>query len=979
MISDEHATVDYRFAGTELSSLTDRERHDLQIDLANRFSEITGLEIRLILEVRLFGNTGARRSAASFTATIVLDSGSDPLAIIAATRIARVTPLGTVQVGQIATPVGAGTVTRHSAPPTGSPTLPTYCCRDEARDGIAWTSAASCYGDVTVTMACPNAQEGVLTRRCRLIDSRSPRQWLDPVSTCENAAIAALAAENVTDTNLEAVLLNLSIATDRASILGERDVERAAAVVVAGIDLIQAGEVNLTRSMLESFVDTASDLMNTAAVTLRGAEVTNGSVSTSIPAELEDLAVEVARDLGADELVQVVRENLVMLVVKVGTDEGLILPPASVPTGVGFSSCRRENRTVSWTCEGVSTQRDVTNVAACELPPAKYILADGNATTTPVEYLVFKNDALFAAAAEQTVNSPVVMLTVPGARDGGYFTDGQVMRYSVKHSSVDGWEADNRTCRWYDEGATASASTNRASWSIVGCSVVVAESTDTATVCACAHLTSFAVLMDVGGSAGPDQATSPDATAEAHAASLTIITYVGVSVSMVCLFLTIAAYAFFSEARTFPKKVLMHLSASLIAAMGLFIVAGSAGLGGTACAATTALLHFALLSAFCWMLAQGYTLYRQFVVVFDRSDEHLMLRKFAAFAYGVPAIIAGVTAQLAENSTHSTVCWLAGDALWAFAGPVLFVIVVNLGFFGAVMRVIATSKPAAGAADGAKKIAKMAAAKRNFKATGSFFSLMGVTWVFGLLSLANIDSLVYQYLFSILNAFTGLWIFLFHCYIDPSLRASVGLYFHRRFRWAKNSRRGGAVMRRSARTSSTNASKVPSSSRQSASEQVGDGAVSWRDQVKLDAQKRGSDASATSSSSTDRAGRTKAVSWREEVRRNAQRAELQWVGEEAAPTQPPRRSDESVGFEVHPAAPEEHGVTPVPSPAALEGAVLWSVDSELEEIGRQVAANEEALVSSTTTVVTVDVCTDDVGDAGRAQTGPKDLFMCTPL
>jgi len=61
----------------------------------------------------------------------------------------------------------------------------------------------------------------------------------------------------------------------------------------------------------------------------------------------------------------------------------------------------------------------------------------------------------------------------------------------------------------------------------------------------------------------PDQAASQDATAEAHATLLAIITYVGGSASIVCLVITIAACTFFSEVRTFPKKALVHLSAAM--------------------------------------------------------------------------------------------------------------------------------------------------------------------------------------------------------------------------------------------------------------------------------------------------------------------------------------------------------------------------------------------------------------------------------
>ena len=48
----------------------------------------------------------------------------------------------------------------------------------------------------------------------------------------------------------------------------------------------------------------------------------------------------------------------------------------------------------------------------------------------------------------------------------------------------------------------------------------------------------------------------------------------------------------------------------------------------------------------------------------------------------------------------------------------------------------------------------------------SFFALLGVTWVFGALAIGG-AALVFIYLFALCNAFQGLFIFIFHCAVDP--------------------------------------------------------------------------------------------------------------------------------------------------------------------------------------------------------------------
>lgn len=81
-------------------------------------------------------------------------------------------------------------------------------------------------------------------------------------------------------------------------------------------------------------------------------------------------------------------------------------------------------------------------------------------------------------------------------------------------------------------------------------------------------------LSSSGGGVDPD-GHAEVAVGEEHLLSLSVITYVGVGASLVCLFATIAAYLIFRDAMTFPKKILMNLCACLAAALILFIVSVS--------------------------------------------------------------------------------------------------------------------------------------------------------------------------------------------------------------------------------------------------------------------------------------------------------------------------------------------------------------------------------------------------------------------
>ena len=57
------------------------------------------------------------------------------------------------------------------------------------------------------------------------------------------------------------------------------------------------------------------------------------------------------------------------------------------------------------------------------------------------------------------------------------------------------------------------------------------------------------------------------------------------------------------------------------------------------------------------------------------------------------------------------------------------------------------------------------------KVSASFFCIMGMTWVFGILAISG--DLAMQYLFAILNSFQGVFIFVFHCWRDQTVRQTI--------------------------------------------------------------------------------------------------------------------------------------------------------------------------------------------------------------
>ena len=59
--------------------------------------------------------------------------------------------------------------------------------------------------------------------------------------------------------------------------------------------------------------------------------------------------------------------------------------------------------------------------------------------------------------------------------------------------------------------------------------------------------------------------------------------------------------------------------------------------------------------------------------------------------------------------------------------------------------------------------------RAGVKASVVVLPLLGITWLFGLLSFST-DTIVFKYIFTIFNSLQGLTIFIFHCVLNSQVR-----------------------------------------------------------------------------------------------------------------------------------------------------------------------------------------------------------------
>uniref|UniRef100_A0A673TJ69 Adhesion G protein-coupled receptor D2 n=1 Tax=Suricata suricatta TaxID=37032 RepID=A0A673TJ69_SURSU len=218
------------------------------------------------------------------------------------------------------------------------------------------------------------------------------------------------------------------------------------------------------------------------------------------------------------------------------------------------------------------------------------------------------------------------------------------------------------------------------SWATTGCSVATLYQDSTA--CFCNHSTNFAVLLQVY-----DVRRSPE-----EESLLRTLSFVGCGVSFCALATTFLLFLAAGVPRSERATVHKNLTFSLASAEGFLMASEWAKANKGACVAITAGMHLLFLVAFSWMLVEGLLLWSKVVAVRMRPGPRMTL--YYATGWGVPVAIVAITVA---RSPHDYMapghCWLNvhTDTIWAFVGPVLFVLTANTCILVRVVMVTVAS------------------------------------------------------------------------------------------------------------------------------------------------------------------------------------------------------------------------------------------------------------------------------------------------
>ncbi|XP_075433474.1 adhesion G protein-coupled receptor E5 isoform X3 [Ascaphus truei] len=292
-------------------------------------------------------------------------------------------------------------------------------------------------------------------------------------------------------------------------------------------------------------------------------------------------------------------------------------------------------------------------------------------------------------------------------------------------------------------------------WSTAGCEKL--ESTADETLCSCRHMTSFAVLM---------------ALHNIESWVLSLITQIGLSVSITCLALSIVTFVCCRSLRGTRNTIHTHLCVSLLLAHIIFLFGIRATHSRVVCGVVAGSLHAFYLASFCWMSLEGLELYLMLVTVFD--SHYLKKRHLLALGYGVPTVIVIISAAInPEGYGTETHCWLSlkKHFIWSFLGPICVIILMNCGIFVLTVWKLAVKMTSLNPDQGKYKRI------RTLTVTAvAQLCILGCCWVLGFLQFGP-GSLAVSYAFSILNSLQGVQIFLLHCLMHRKVRSEYSHWF----------------------------------------------------------------------------------------------------------------------------------------------------------------------------------------------------------
>ncbi|XP_076327646.1 adhesion G protein-coupled receptor L3-like isoform X2 [Tachypleus tridentatus] len=304
----------------------------------------------------------------------------------------------------------------------------------------------------------------------------------------------------------------------------------------------------------------------------------------------------------------------------------------------------------------------------------------------------------------------------------------------------------NFTCVYFNTHETNNV------WGTEGCALVFKNKSTV--ICRCNHTTSYAVLMQV---------VSYKPVVE-HFTALKYLSYLGLALSITSLLLMLIILLYLRTLQTVRIKIHKCLAVCLLAAQVIFVSGITSTGEKVMCKVIAFLMHYLFLSVFTWMLCEGLNLF----ILISYPTSHVEFPPFTIIGFVLPLIVVAITGGIKYNDyISSTSCWLNVEdgVIFAFVGPAILIILVNIIILGIVLHVFLRVK---------KNVEKCLKEKirSGLRAGFVLLPLLGITWMFGILTMDH-STLFFTYLFCLINSIQGVGLFIFHIILNDEVKVAL--------------------------------------------------------------------------------------------------------------------------------------------------------------------------------------------------------------
>ncbi|XP_059394607.1 adhesion G-protein coupled receptor G6-like [Carassius carassius] len=425
---------------------------------------------------------------------------------------------------------------------------------------------------------------------------------------------------------------------------------------------------------------------------------------------------------------------------------------------------------LSMETEDIMVQVRSTPLGSVILPASltQNLTADQQRLASRVQFNFFQKNTFFQdkALGERKINSGIVSssvanLSISGLQNKVLITLRNTGPIPANYVSY---------CVFWDFGLNGGSG----GWSSSGCHALNTSAEETQ--CACNHLTSFGILLDI----------SKTNINGLQADILTYITYIGCGISAIFLSITLLTYLAFGKLRKdIPSKILIQLCLALLLLNLVFLLDAWLALYPNAvglCISTAFFLHYFLLASFTWMALEAVHMYLALVKVFNTYITRFMV-KIGLAGWGIPLVV--VIIVIAINKDHyglvtygryasgatDDFCWIKNDIVFYVAVVAYFCLVFLLNFTMFIVVLIQLCRIKRQNPHNVQNRSGW----QEMRSVAGLTVLLGLTWGFAFFAWGPVN-LAFMYLFAIFNTLQGFFIFVFHCAMKENVRRQWRTY-----------------------------------------------------------------------------------------------------------------------------------------------------------------------------------------------------------